>query len=140
MPRPFSPEFKEQALLQLEINDGNLARTAAELGISDRSLLRWRQQSPTTTTTTTTTLGTQPEIPENDLQALMSLKARLIQAADYISVSIIPAVEDAPLGQRVSALAQLIDRIIKLAAQLPVEEEEMELSDDVEEVDDEEDA
>jgi len=139
MTPPFSPERKNHALQRLAANYGNVARTAAETGISERTLMRWRRQNPPPPPPPTQ-LITPPSLPADDLEALINLKGRLIEAADYISFNIIPAVEAAPLGQRVSALAQLIDRISKLAAELPVEDEEMELSDDVEEVDDEEDA
>jgi len=119
MPQPFSPQKKAHALQRLDANFGNIARTAAETGISERTLLRWRQHLIPPTPPPPTQPITPPAIPSDDLQALINLKVRLLQAADFISLNIIPAVEIAPLNQRVAALAQLIDRIIKLAAELP---------------------
>jgi hypothetical protein len=51
----------------------------------------------------------------------------MITIAKTLADSVIQAIEDAPLGQRVAALTQLTDRIMKLAAQLPGESEESEI-------------
>lgn len=139
MPQPFSPERKKHALQVLDSNFGDVQRTSRELGISDRTLYKWRknaglQFSPPPPTSPTLDfpphyevgrgLGGGDNLPADDLQALLDLKAEMVRAAKYIAVNIIAAVEAAPLGQRVTALAQLIDRISKLAAQLPAAEDE----------------
>lgn len=89
--------------------------------------------APTLTTLTTfatnerSTVGADPrirpelagDIPTDDLAALRDLKAQMMSIARTLADTIPDAIAEAPLGQRVSALAQLTDRIIKLAAQLP---------------------
>jgi hypothetical protein len=75
-------------------------------------------------------------LPLDDLTALRDLKSQMLTIAKILADSVVQAIDEAPLGQRVAALTQLTDRIMKLAAQLPGEEVEYVLSDDVEEVDD----
>ncbi len=65
MPRHYTDQEKRLVLDRLIANHGDVARTAAETGVSDRTLLRWRTEndikppshslmaSPTTTTSPT---------------------------------------------------------------------------------------
>ena len=139
MPRHFTPADRDYALERLITNRGDVARTAAEFGITARTLYRWRKESQidSLTLTTLTPIATDPTqlspIPTDDAQALRALKARMLGLADLLANSVEPAIQAAPLGQRIAGLTQLIDRIIKLAAQLPEEEVQYVLSDDVEE-------
>jgi hypothetical protein len=162
---PYHRTFKEQefGLQRLIANRGNIPLTAKELGVSTTTLYRWRDwgesgKIPGFSTFNFSPNSTQPasiindsnniiqhsgELPPDDLQALRDLKAKMLELVAYIVAAdkIKTAIDSAPLNQRIGALVQLTDRIIKLAAELPADEDdEMELSDDVEEVDDEEDA
>jgi hypothetical protein len=147
MSRHYTPEDQQFALERLETNHGDITRTAKELGIGITTLYRWRELgesgkipgfsfSPFSPNLSQPALaadskslsvhgeGFREGLPSDDLQALLDLKAEMVRAAKYIAVNIIAAVEAAPLGQRVTALAQLIDRISKLAAQLPEPDDE----------------
>jgi hypothetical protein len=163
MPYHYTLIEKQYGLKRLIANRGNIPLTAKELGITTTSLYRWREWAesgkiPGFSPSMFSTISTQPasiindsnniiqhsgELPADDLQALRDLKAKMLELVAYIVAAdkIKTAIDSAPLNQRIGALVQLTDRIIKLAAELPADEDdEMELSDDVEEVDDEEDA
>jgi transposase-like protein len=45
MPRNYTDEEKRLVLDRLIANHGDVARTAAETGVSDRTLLRWRTEN-----------------------------------------------------------------------------------------------
>lgn len=146
MPAPFSPEFKAHAIERMIANNGDVIRTSRELGISDRTLYKWRKNagirvSPPPTPPTTTAdspplhgmergLGGEVSdanpIPPDDLQALRDLKSQMLDLTRYIMKNdqIKPAIDAAPLKERIAAATQLIDRIIKLGTQLPAEQQE----------------
>ena len=46
MGRVYSPEFRAQALAQLELNAGALRATAREVGVAAPVLMRWRDGAP----------------------------------------------------------------------------------------------
>jgi hypothetical protein len=160
MPRHYTPQDRQFVLDRVTTNRGDVNRTADEFGINARTIYKWRKkaniaQLPLTNLPPIAPIedskslsvhgeGFREGLPSDDLQALLDLKAEMVRAAKYIAVNIIAAVEAAPLGQRVTALAQLIDRISKLAAQLPATEEEeilnFEGEDDYEDEDAAEDA
>ena len=149
MPRHYTDEEKRLVLDRLIANQGDVARTAAETGVSDRAIYSWRKEpqfahlispllplsphvshneTPDSLPSPVTTgeglgLGVS-SLPTEITDRLTALRQEMLDAADTLSRSIVPAIEDAPLNQRVAALAQLIDRIIKLATQLPNEEVE----------------
>jgi transposase-like protein len=143
LPHRYSSEEKQQILDRAKANRGDVTRTAAEFGIHPATIYKWRKTtkfanslssfsspiSPTSDSTVGTGLALSTDsqdtypIPPDDLQALRDLKSQMLREAEYISVNIRSAVDDAPLSQRVTALAQLIDRIIKLAAELPAPKE-----------------
>ena len=167
MSHRYSPEEKQQILDRVKVNRGNVDRTAAEFGIHSATIYKWRKTakfanslssfsspiSPTIGAPASTDspplyevgrgLGGGDALPPDDLQALRDLKSQMLREAEYISVNIRSAVDEAPLSQRVAALAQLIDRIIKLAAELPAPKDEswklelFEEGDDLDEEDDE---
>src|SRR6187551_1214098 len=108
MPRPFPPTVVDHALQRLEANFGDVPRTSRELGISDRTLYKWRKKAgmqfspppPTPPTSDSPSLyemqsglGGGDNLPADDLQALLDLKAEMVRAAKYIAVNIIAAVE-----------------------------------------------
>ncbi|MEO8609436.1 MAG: transposase [Chloroflexota bacterium] len=150
MPRPYPPELKEKVLEHFIAYQGDIMRTCREFGISDRTLYRWSKRagvviSPTPPTPPTydsnglDTVGTgralsaesqgANALPPDDLQALRELKAQMLELARYIMLDerIKRAIDAAPLNQRIAAATQLIDRIIKLGAQLPADEEDEEI-------------
>jgi transposase-like protein len=141
MSRTYSVEEKQRAVDRLIANFGDIGRTSAELDIPERTLWRWRKEimplpppplPPQTESSSSSLAGMlySPDekavIPPDDLEALRDLKAEMLHLTKYIIQSdrIKPAIDAAPLHQRVTALTQLIDRIIKLAAQLALSEEE----------------
>lgn len=157
MPKRYSEEQKQQAIQRLIANGGDVARTALETGLAESTLRLWRreynvplpllmlrrqqQQQQNASSNDSMLSSVSALVPE-----LADLQQRMLQEAYHLVESIEEAIDDAPLAQRVAALAQLIDRIIKLAAQLPSEEEDddsddkpFEIDYDVEEGDDEED-
>jgi transposase-like protein len=132
------------ALERLIANRGAVAPTAREVNISETTLYRWRKWgesgkipgfslssfSPNPPSHPPDSplfpLRSKEELPADDLETLVNLKARMIELVDYIMAAdkIKRAVDEAPLNQRIAALVQLTDRIIKLAAQLPEPEQE----------------
>ena len=106
---PYSADEKARALQRLQDNNGDIRRTSAETGISPRTLRRWSAADT-------------PEAPEaeNALEdSLHELREQLIKDAVALAVSLLDVIEDAPLNQRATALNQLIDKILKLADDLP---------------------
>jgi hypothetical protein len=143
MPRHYTDVEKRLVLDRLIANHGDVARTAAETGVSDRAIYTWRTE-PKFADLISPLLPHLPHISHDDTlnsppslagegpgvgvlseeitERLTTLREEMLDAADTLSRSIISAIEEAPLNQRVTALSQLIDRIIKLATQLPNEE------------------
>ena len=72
-----------------------------------------------------------PPIAADDVQAIRDLKHQMMAKARLLNDSIDDAIAEAPLPQRISALTQLVDRIVLLGHQLPTEPEtyEYELED-----------
>ncbi len=129
--RVYSEDEKQQALDVLEAVGGDLTRARLQTGIQNRTLLRWQQKyRPTLTVSkskmpTPTSQAPSPVVlSADDEAALRNLQRGMMEEANRLVQSIAPAIHDAPLAQRVIALARLIDRIIKLSAQLAAEEEE----------------
>lgn len=134
MAKHYTPEQKLFALERIIANWGSVTRTAEELNISKTTLYRWRQREESGKTPRFGNFPFLPNLPshttdsalfpifskDDDLATLVSLKMRMIDLVDYIMAAdkIKQAVDEAPLSQRVVALVQLTDRIIKLAAQL----------------------
>jgi hypothetical protein len=146
MSRRYSPEDQEFALQRVVANRGDIARTAKELNISVATLYRWQESrmdsqfslsslssnfsepdSPAAADSKSLSVhgeaaeGIREGLPPDDLQALRDLKSKMLDLTNYIAAGneIKKAIDAAPLNQRIAALVQLIDRIIKLAAELP---------------------
>jgi transposase-like protein len=133
MPRHYTPEDRDYALQRLVENRGNVVYTADELGISPRTLYKWRKRAKLSVPTLTTlppivpispTPSTPAPLPTDDLQRLRNIKDQMLDAASTLSLAIEEAIAEATLGQRVTALVQITDRIVKLVAQLPTDSEE----------------
>jgi len=147
MPRHYTDEEKRLVLDRLIANYGDVDLTVSQTAIPERTVARWKKDAQRNGTllpppppmppsasdslpspvTTGEGLGLGvSSLPEEITDRLTALRQEMLDAADTLSRSIVSAIEDAPLNQRVAALAQLIDRIIKLATQLPQTEEEIE--------------
>jgi hypothetical protein len=140
MPRHYTDDEKQLVLERLVANNGNVTRTAKETGISRRAIYTWRENAQSAQSTVSHLLHLPPVVqngfdsprPEGEglgvraeiAVSLRDLQTQMLTDAHVLAQSIQSAIADAPLGQRVAALAQLIDRIIKLAAQLPGEPSE----------------
>jgi hypothetical protein len=147
MPRHYSPEERDYAIQRLIAHHGDIQRTAAEIGVSTRTLYNWRKtvkinllQLQNLQQNSQIQPQNTPSIASDDLQTFRHIQAGMLHNVNLLNASVAEAIEEATLGQRVTALIQLTDRIIKLAAQLPQPEEDIEyvLTDDVEEEDEEE--
>jgi transposase-like protein len=116
MSRRYSPEEKDHAIQRLIANRSDVALTHSETGIPVRTLENWRRahQLPRFGA-----LPPPPPIAADDLEALRDLQQEMLREAYNLVHSIEEAIDEAPLNQRVAALAQLIDRIMKLSVQLP---------------------
>jgi transposase-like protein len=116
MSKRYSQEEKDRALERLAANTGDASLTSAQTGIPLRTLHAWRraleqhgaqqQQQPV-------------KLAPSDDEALRLLRQQLVSEALSFIASLDEVVEEASLNQRVSALGQLIDRIVKLAVLLP---------------------
>lgn len=122
MANKYSPQQQRAALLRLE-TEPNLTQVqlCREMGISTATLRNWRKKH-----------SSPPSPPENTALEEMSspemiglLRERLIKSAVSLANSLDEVIEVAPLNQRATALSQLIDKIIKLAEQLPIEHEQV---------------
>jgi hypothetical protein len=150
MPNKLSEAQKRLILERLVANRGDVARTASEFGIATTTIYRWLKQPEMQQMLLLqlqqlqqSRLGNATVAPlATDVEdRLRALQEQMLTSAELISRSVPEAVESAPLGQRVTALSQLTDRIIKLSAQLPSEadpdDKPFEIDYDVEEQEDE---
>ena len=101
--RYYSPEEKQRALATLTECGGSISRTAALTGISAPTLRQWEREAAEA----------------NSERVLADVRHRLIENVVRLADSLEAKIDDAPLNQHASALAQLIDRLMKLAEQLP---------------------
>ena len=104
-----------------------MARTSRESGINARTIYRWRKEYTeidTEGSVTLTTLTTQKPLSDDEIEALREIQGRMLHEAYALVNSLHEKINSASLYQRVAALSQLIDRIIKLAGQLPRREGE----------------
>jgi transposase-like protein len=127
MPRHYGSTEKRIVLERLIANGGDVARTARQTGISERTIHRWRKEAHLTLTALTPLPPIPPQnqpvspqtgqptsdTPDDPLAAFIPA---MTAEANYLLGSIRDAIEDAPLHQRVVALVQLIDRIERLDA------------------------
>lgn len=107
MPRRYTDDDKRQALDCLRANGGDCRRTSQETGIPARTLRGWARQAR------------QAEEEADMERAMAQMRHRLIDNVLRLANSLEAKIDDAPLNQHASALAQLVDRLIKLAEKLP---------------------
>jgi transposase-like protein len=125
--RHYPDQQKQQILDHLRTNQGDIALTAAETNVPERTLARWRREAGIEPPAID--LPTTPPSPPhstvhyiNDdaiLDALRDSQAQMLALMQKLLNTIPQAIDVAPLNQQVAALAQLTDRVIRLAAQLP---------------------
>lgn len=149
MPKRYTDDEKRLVIERLIANHGDVARTADEFRLPTATIYRWmkaanvtksihsqlqqqHQQHQFDSSGSPPSLAGEglgvgvPNLPEETSERLTALREEMLDVAETLSRSITSAIDDAPLNQRVAALSQLIDRIIKLAAQLPTTEQEVE--------------
>ncbi|MBI5670290.1 MAG: transposase [Chloroflexi bacterium] len=107
MSRRYTDDDRRQALECLKANGGNCCQTSQETGIPVRTLRTWARQAR------------QAEEAADVERALAQMRQRLIDNVLRLANSLEAKIDDAPLNQHASALAQLVDRLIKLAEKLP---------------------
>lgn len=120
MAKRYSQKEQRAAVARLLAEPGlSVRQLAAEMGVSASTLRRWRQSYAPTPT------PDESDAPLSSSQMIALLRERLIKSAVTLASSLDEVVDKAPLNQRATALSQLIDKIIKLAEQLPVEHEQV---------------
>lgn len=120
MAKRYSQKEQRAAVARLLAEPGlSIRQLAAEIGVSVSTLRRWRQSYAPTPT------PDKSDAPLSSSQMIALLRERLIKSAVTLASSLDEVVDNAPLNQRATALSQLIDKIIKLAEQLPVEHEQV---------------
>ncbi len=103
MSQRYTPEAKRQALAALAQAGGSYRHAAAVTGVPARTLRQWEQEAA-----------------EADSERVLAdVRHRLIENVVRLADSLEAKIDDAPLNQHASALAQLIDRLMKLAEKLP---------------------
>jgi hypothetical protein len=117
MSRRYTQEEKDQVLNRLAANTGDVPLTSAQTGIPVRTLHAWRRASPQLHAVQQ---QQQPvQLAPSDDEALRQLRQQLVGEASNLIASLEEVLDESSLNQRVSALGQLIDRIVKLAVLLP---------------------
>jgi hypothetical protein len=146
----YSSEAVAAVMVLLERNRGDVQRTADQTGVPDRTIYRWQRQVLTqlrryTPLSPQTAEGMSIDLPvfENDLATLSFIRQNIITELSRLSASLQYDPGFSTPYQRALVLSQLMDKLLKLDGHMLrsyTEDDEIELSDDVEEVDDEEDA
>jgi len=104
-PMPYPAEKKREALAALAENDGDLAATHEQTGVSKRTLRRWRKAAA----------ASKSAEPPFDVSLEKHLQKALLQIVD----SIAQQSQDAALNHQVSAFNGLFDRLLKLRDEQP---------------------
>ena len=118
MSKRYSQEEKDQALQRLVANAGDVPLTSAQTGIPLRTLHAWRR-AHLSSEQHVAPQQQQVNLAPSDDEALRLLRQQLVNEALTFITSLEEVMDEASLNQRVSALGQLIDRIVKLAVLLP---------------------
>lgn len=139
MPRHYTDAEKQLVLDRLIANHGDVPRTVEEMGVPMRTLYNWQKDANLPLPNLLPNLPNSPPslagagagvgvsaLPPQTTEAFQTLHDTLLTLANTLSHRIEEAIDEAPLNQRVAALAQLIDRIAKLATLLPQDDDEVE--------------
>jgi len=133
MARHYSPLEKKLVMDRLTANMGDVDLTARQTRVSVRTIARWKQQSVRNGILMPMSLPPMPPVlpnPDNpdeitiDLTPILDLRTQLITLAETLGQSVPEAIPEAPLNQRVAALAYIIDRLVKVNAMLPKEDDD----------------
>jgi len=145
MPRQYTPQQKEDALRQLAVNKGNVALTSIQTGVSERTIQRWQQRlrlenagakplpAPLSappppkenTPPPSPPPKNDPPQPETDddqslreqtCNELRSLRNQLMRHIFNITADL--SQDDDLFNHRTVAITRLLDRVMKLDAQL----------------------
>jgi hypothetical protein len=130
---PYSDEEREAALDRLAACEGDFRRVSEETGVSEKTLRKWARQAQVQ--------GDEMSALKNSLldfeQRLAAERASKPEEADLggwlfsdlplqlardalrLSESMAEVIEDAPLNQRMSALSQCVEMILKLRKAMP---------------------
>ena len=124
MSRHYSQDDKDRALELLIANRGDVAITSVQTGIAERTLYRWQKASgilpsPLPPLPPIEGYTSNNSMSADRVTALRDIQQEMLAEAKTLVHSLNEAIADAPLNQRVAALAQLIDRIMKLDLELP---------------------
>ncbi|MBI5666476.1 MAG: hypothetical protein HZC41_00590 [Chloroflexi bacterium] len=130
MPKKYSPETRAAALAALQANNNDILLTSLQTGVSSRTLYDWRrqlwlqqsvlqpqcpvlpQQNPPLSPADDQA-ETVPEF-ENDLDALAFLRRQIMRELVTLSAELQRGMASSSPYQRVLALSQLLDRLMKL--------------------------
>jgi hypothetical protein len=146
MSNRYTPDHKTAAMVLLERNRGNIQMTAQQAGVPERTLQAWQGEiRPYLQQFFPANVSPAGDTPAfaNDLEALAFIRQNMIGELSRLSASLQHDAGFTTPYQRALVMSQLMDKLLKLDLHLRPymdDDEEMELSDDVEETDDEEDA
>lgn len=125
---PYDAETRRAALACLAAQEGNYRKACATTGISISTLRRWarreRQANRSAAASPGGATGPAPAPPGDAQQQLERLVlVNMLEDARQLAGSLQEVIDDAPLGQRATALNQLLDKILRIMALLPRQEE-----------------
>ncbi|MCY3719497.1 MAG: helix-turn-helix domain-containing protein [Anaerolineaceae bacterium] len=125
---PYDAETRRAALACLAAQEGNYRKAGAATGISVSTLRRWarqeRQGCRSHAVAQQDAIGHAPAPPGDAQQQLEHLVlVNMLEDARQLAGSLQEVIDDAPLGQRATALNQLLDKILRIMALLPRQEE-----------------
>ncbi len=117
MGKPYSEARRKAALEYLATHGGNYQEASRATGIGHKTLSRWAQEAGSAAALKRTRESWKRETQEEARARLEQLALEnMLQEALRLSASLGEAIEDAPLGQRATALNQLLDKILKVLA------------------------
>ena len=117
MGKPYSEARRKAALEYLATHGGNYQEASRATGIGHKTLSRWAHEAGSAAALKRTRESWKRETQEEARARLEQLALEnMLQEAVRLSASLGEAIEDAPLGQRATALNQLLDKILKVLA------------------------
>ena len=125
---PYDAETRRAALACLAAQEGNYRKASAATGISVSTLRRWTRQEGGAkrkgAAAQQDAIRPAPAPPGDAQQQLERLVlVNMLEDARQLAGSLQEVIDDAPLGQRATALNQLLDKILRIMALLPRQEE-----------------
>lgn len=126
---PYDAETRRAALACLAAQAGDYRKAGAATGISVSTLRRWArqesQENRSGAAAAPLAAARPPSAPQGDAQQQLErlVLVNMLEDARQLAGSLQEVIDDAPLGQRATALNQLLDKILKIMALLPRQEE-----------------